>query len=71
MGFIPTPQQIKGQEKDKMIKQEESKRILEQVESEIRKAFDNWDNNIKAGLNPVPIQDLDFWSEQLKKAISC
>ena len=51
--------------------QEESKRILEQVESEITKAFDNWDNNIKAGLNPVPIQDLDFWSEQLKKAISC
>jgi hypothetical protein len=43
--------------------------ILEQIEGEIRASFDGWDGAIKNGKQPVAIQDLDFWSNQLKEVI--
>jgi len=47
----------------------ENKKKLDKVVGEIRKAFDNWDENIKAGLKPVPIQDLDYWANQIAEVV--
>lgn len=43
---------------------------LELVEEEIRGCFDNWDNHINNHQQPVPIQDLDYWSSELKLVIA-
>jgi len=37
------------------------------IRKEIRAAFDNYSNNIVNGLNPVAIQDLDYWTDELTK----
>ena len=42
---------------------------IREIEGEIRACFDGWDMAIKNKAQPVPIQDLDFWSEELKKVI--
>lgn len=36
------------------------------ISAEISKAFDKWDENIKAGQQPVSIQDLDYWRVQIR-----
>lgn len=42
---------------------------LKQMQSEMRRKFDRWDEHINAGMHPVPIQDLDFWAVELGKII--
>jgi hypothetical protein len=44
-------------------------KVLGEIAEEIRVKFDCWDNNIKAGQQPVPIQDLDYWSFEIYKAV--
>jgi hypothetical protein len=38
---------------------------LRKISREIRQKYIDWDRNVKAGQNPVPIQDLDYWPKQL------
>jgi len=41
------------------------KEIIEKVQIEMHKAFNHWNENKKNGQEPVAIQDLDFWADQL------
>ena len=43
--------------------------ILKEVEAEIRACFNDWDEAIKNGKQPVPIQDLDYWAKTLSQVI--
>jgi len=41
---------------------------LTTIAAEIKKAWVMWDEHIKAGQQPVPIQDLDYWQDQIARA---
>ena len=45
------------------------KEIIQKVQIEIHKAFNHWDINKKNGQEPVAIQDLDFWADQLAQVL--
>lgn len=45
---------------------ESEQRILIEVIREMQNKFDDWDLHISNNQQPVPIQDLDYWKEQLK-----
>lgn len=42
---------------------------VKEIEGEIRACFDGWDGAIKNKAQPVPVQDLDYWSNTLFKAV--
>lgn len=46
-----------------------TKEQLQKLAKEIRAKYNSWDENIKAGQQPVPIQDLDFWATKLEEII--
>jgi len=46
-----------------------ARQAIREVEGEIRACFDGWDGAIKNKHQPVPIQDLDFWSKKLIQAV--
>ena len=54
----------KGDEKMETIKQE-----LRKIEGKIQACFDGWGRAIKNHQQPVSIQDLDYWSCELKSII--
>jgi hypothetical protein len=43
--------------------------ILNQIADEIKKSWVNWDLRLRNGQQPVPIQDLDYWQDQIKRAV--
>jgi hypothetical protein len=40
---------------------------IRKIAMEIRNKFLHWDANIRAGQQPVPIQDLDYWANELMR----
>jgi len=46
----------------------EAKKVMDIV-GEMRRDFDLWDRKINAGMQPVAIQDLDYWSKELAKLV--
>lgn len=42
---------------------------LKLIEKEMKKCFDEWDDKIRNGQQPVPIQDLNFWQKELDEII--
>lgn len=43
-------------------------KTLKEISVEIRQAWENWDTNIMMKHQPVPIQDLDYWADQIIRA---
>ena len=43
--------------------------LFEEVRLEIQAKYDEWDLHIEAEQQPVPIQDLDYWSKRLEYLI--
>lgn len=41
---------------------------IEKVIFEMTTAFNKWNERVKAGMMPIPIQDLDYWKQQLQYA---
>lgn len=75
MEFYHSTDKAEGEEtkeagdETKMERNEELIQALRDIEGEIRECFDGWDVAIKNGIHPVQIQDLDFWSCNIKAAI--
>ena len=46
------------------------KKQLNDIEREMTQCFDNWDDAIKNGQQPVTIQDLDFWRCSINGVVS-
>jgi hypothetical protein len=44
-------------------------KTLKYLEEEIQHKFDSWDMRTQCNLQPVPIQDLDFWADRLRVVI--
>ena len=49
---------------------QEALQSIREVEAEIKACFDGWDGAIKNEQQPVPIQDLDYWSNKLLRVIN-
>ena len=60
---------VKMNESVKEVKLEVAERVLESVVTELQKRFDNWKSSVDNGCNPVSIQDIDYWKNQLQKSI--
>ena len=44
-------------------------KALKSVAVEIKAAWEDWDLHIGKGCQPVPIQDLDYWQDQITRAV--
>jgi hypothetical protein len=44
-------------------------KTLHEIAGEIKGAWEDWDLHIQKGCQPVPIQDLDYWQDQITRAV--